>query len=78
MLEQAVDDILAAPRLKLADVRVILAEARGQKAPAEFRPFVKWAMSIGMGRSQAYDAAARWCRPADSSSSGEEGVEDQS
>jgi hypothetical protein len=65
MLEQAVDDILTAPRLKPSDMRVILAEARGHKVPAEFGPFVKWAMALGMGRSQAYDAAARWCRPAD-------------
>jgi hypothetical protein len=65
MLTQAVDDILAAPRLKPSDMRVILAEARGHKVPTEFRAFVRWAMSLGMGRSQAYDAAARWCRPAD-------------
>jgi len=65
MLTQAVDDILDAPRLKPSDMRIVLAEARGHKVPADKRAFVPWAMSIGIGRRQAYDAADRWCRPAD-------------
>lgn len=65
MLTQAVDDILNAPRLKPADMRIVLAEARGQKVPLDRRAFIPWAISIGIGRSQAYEAADRWCRPAD-------------
>lgn len=67
-MEQAVDDILCAPGLRPSDMRIILAEARGQKVPLDRRAFVPWAMSIGVGRRQAYEAAERWCRPADSSS----------
>lgn len=65
LLEQTVDDILNAPHLKPADMRIALAEARGQKRPDEAKAFVKWAMGLGVGRSQAYEAAARWCRPPD-------------
>jgi hypothetical protein len=75
-LDAATADILDAPHLKPSDMRIILAEARGRKVPGEFRQFVKWAMSIGIGRTQAYEAAARWCRPADASSSPEGGVVD--
>lgn len=67
-IEQAARDIIAAPGLKPADMRIVLAEALGEKVPTDFRPFVKWAVSIGIGRTQAYEAAARWCRPADASS----------
>jgi hypothetical protein len=74
--EQAARDILAAPGLKPADMRIILAEALGEKVPAEFRPFVRWATGIGIGRTQAYEAAARWCRPPDGSSLPEGGVAD--
>ena len=64
-LAQAVDDLLAAPHLRPSDMRIVLAEASGQKVPADYRSFVKWAMSIGIGQRQAYEAAARWCRPPD-------------
>jgi hypothetical protein len=64
-MEQAIDDILAAPHLKPSDMRIVLAEARGQKIPTEPKAFVRWAIGIGVGRSQAYEAAARWCRPSD-------------
>jgi hypothetical protein len=75
-LDAITADILAAPHLKPSDMRILLAEARGQKVPGEYRAFVKWAVEIGIGRTQAYDAAARWCRPPDSSSSPEGGVAD--
>lgn len=75
-IEQAARDILDAPRFKPADIRIVLAEALGEKVPTEFRPFVKWATGIGIGRTQAYEAAVRWCRPSDWSSSPEGGVDD--
>lgn len=75
-LVQAVDDILAAPHLRPSDIRIILAEARGQKVPADYRSFVKWAMSIGIGQRQAYEAAQRWCRPTDMSSPSGGGTSD--
>lgn len=67
VLTQSIDDILNAPGLRPSDMRIILAEARGQKVPTERKPFIPWAMSIGIGRRQAYEAAERWCRPAGSS-----------
>ena len=75
-LDAITADILAAPYLKPSDIRILLAEARGQKVPGEYRAFVKWATGIGIGRTQAYEAAARWCRPADESSCPEGGVAD--
>lgn len=75
-LDAVTADILAAPHLKPSDMRILIAEARGQKPPAEFRAFVRWAVEIGVGRTQAYEAAGRWCRPADGSSSPEGGVVD--
>lgn len=75
-VQLAARDILAAPGLKPADMRIVLAEALGEKVPTEFRAFVRWAMSVGIGRTQAYEAAGRWCRPPDESSSPEGGVDD--
>lgn len=63
-MDLAARDILATPRLKPADIRIVLAEAQGHKVPGEFRPFVRWAMGLGIGKTQAQEAAARWCRPA--------------
>jgi hypothetical protein len=64
-LALAVDDILATPGFRPADIRILLAEARGQKAPSEFTEFVKFAKRIGIGKTQAQEAAARLCRPSD-------------
>lgn len=75
-LEAAARDVLCAPGLKPADIRVVLAEALGEKVPADYRGFARWAMSIGIGRTQAYEAAARWCRPPDESPPPGEGVVD--
>jgi hypothetical protein len=75
-LEVAARDILCAPGLKPSDIRIALAEALGQKVPADYRTFAKWAIGIGVGRSQAYEAAARWCRPPDSPPPPEGGVVD--
>jgi hypothetical protein len=65
-LDAATTDILAAPHLKPSDIRILLAEARGQKVPEDYRQFVRWAMELGISRTRAYEAAARWCRPPDS------------
>jgi hypothetical protein len=62
----AISDILATPHLRPADIRLILAEASGHEVPTETNPFVKFAMAQGIGRRQAYEAAARWCRPSGS------------
>lgn len=64
-MDLAIRDILATPRLKPADMRIVLAEAQGHKVPEEFKPFVKWATGLGIGKTQAQEAAARWCRPPD-------------
>jgi hypothetical protein len=68
LMTQTIDDILAAPGLKPADIRIALAEARGRKIPEDFAEFVLFAISIGIGRASAYSTAARWCpgsRPSD-------------
>lgn len=65
-MDLAISDILATPHLKPADMRVILAEAQGQKVPDDFTGFVKFARGLGIGKTQAQEAAARWgCRPSD-------------
>lgn len=66
-MDLAIRDILAAPGLKPSDMRIVLAEAQGQKVPEEFGPFVKWAIGLGIGATQAKEAAGRWgCRPSGS------------
>ena len=51
------------PRLKLQDVRLILAEAQGRKIPEDdYTEFVKFAKGIGLAHQQAYEAARRWVR----------------
>ena len=64
-MNRAIADILITPGLKPSDVRLIIAEAQGRKIPEDEREFVRFARSIGIGRSQACEAAARWCRPSD-------------
>lgn len=66
LMDRAISDILATPRLRPADMRLVLAEAQGRKVPDEFKEFVKFARSLGVGKTQAQEAAARWgCRPPD-------------
>ena len=67
-LALAVRDILSAPHLPPADIRLVLAEAEGQMIPDAVegeskRPFVKFAMANGVGQRQAYEAFDRWSRP---------------
>ena len=65
-MDQAINDILNCPGLKLQDVRIVLAEAQGRKIPTEYTEFVKFAKSIGLAHQQAYEAARRWAsRPSD-------------
>jgi hypothetical protein len=66
-ISQTIDDILNSPTLKAADIRILLAEARGDKIPDEYGPCAAYLMSIGLGRSNAYNFAERetGCRPPD-------------
>ncbi|HEX6520944.1 MAG TPA: hypothetical protein VF070_13175 [Streptosporangiaceae bacterium] len=57
----AVRDIFATPSLKPADIRLILAEASGEKIPDDYTSLVRLGMRIGIGRTQAQEAAKRWC-----------------
>lgn len=77
-LDAITADILAAPGLRPSDMRILIAEARGQKVPGDKRAFAKWAQTIGIGRRQAYEAADRWCRPPDGHPSRGGQVQDQS
>ena len=66
-MDRAMRDIIATPHLKPSDIRIIIAEALGMKAPTDYREFVKFAKDIGIGHQQAYEAARREVgRPADS------------
>lgn len=76
LLESTVREILAVPGLKPSDMRIILAEALGEKVPQDFAVFIKWAMGLGISRSEAYRCATRWCRPSGGSSSPEGRVVD--
>ena len=68
-MDQAISDILAVPHLKPSDMRIVIAEAQGAKIPGDFTGFVKFARGLGIGKTQAQEAAARWgCRPSDLSS----------
>lgn len=56
-MAQTIDDILNCPTLKAAEIRILLADARGDKMPAEYGPCAAYLMSIGLGRSNAYNFA---------------------
>jgi len=73
-LDLAARDILATSGLRPADIRIIIAEALGRKVPEDYRAFVRFAIEAGVGRRQAYEAAARWCRPSDLSPPTNRGV----
>jgi hypothetical protein len=64
-MELAIRDILAVPGLKPADIRIMLAAAAGRKVPDDFTGFVRFARELGISKTQAQEAAARWCRPPD-------------
>lgn len=78
-LREAVDLILSWPGLDASQVRIILAEARGDKIPDDYSGFVRFAKGIGIGQANAYKVAAKHCRPSGCPPPpGEGGVEDQS
>ena len=77
-LREAVDLILRWPGLDPAMMRLMLAEARGDKAPDDYREFVRFAKGIGIGQANAYKVSARLCRPSGGHPPPGEGVEDQS
>ena len=68
-MAQTIDDILDCPRLSGAEIRLLLADARGDEIPKEYGPSAAFLMSIGLGRSNAYNLAERETggRPADQS-----------
>lgn len=72
-MREAVDLILRWPGLDPSRIRLILAEARGDKFPESYGEFAKFAQEIGIGRRHSYNMAAEFCRPADQSSSPEGG-----
>jgi hypothetical protein len=62
-LREAVDLVLSWPGLDPSMMRLILAEARGDKVPDEYGEFAKFARAIGIGKSHAYNLAKLNCRP---------------
>jgi hypothetical protein len=78
-LKEAVDLVLGWPGLDQSEMRIILAEARGDKVPDEYREFVRFAKGIGIGQANAYKVAGKMCRPPDCPPPpGEGGVDNQS
>lgn len=72
--ETALRDIIAAPGLKPADIRIIIFEALGNEVPRNYTDFVKFAKQAGVGHNQAYEAARReFGRPSDCRPSNPEG-----
>lgn len=65
-LREAVNLVLSWPGLDPSMMRLILAEARGDKIPDGYGEFAKFARSIGISRRHSYDLAAEHCRPSDS------------
>jgi hypothetical protein len=61
LMAQTIDDILASPSLKAAEMRILLAEVRGRKTPKEYGECAAFLMDIGLGRSNAYNFAERLC-----------------
>ncbi len=75
-LREAVDLILSWPGLDPSEMRLILAEARGDKIPDDYSGLAKYGQSIGISRAHSFRMAAKLCRPPDASSSPEGGVVD--
>lgn len=65
-LREAVDLILAWPGLDPSMMRLMLADARGDKIPDEYRDFARFAQQIGVGRRHSYNLAEKHCRPSGS------------
>ena len=66
LLKEAVDLVLSWPGLDTAEMRIMLAEARGDKFPDDYRGLARLYQRIGIGRRQSYNLAAIHCRPTDS------------
>jgi hypothetical protein len=68
-MTQTIDDILNCPSLNGAEIRLLLGAARGDEIPDEYGPCASYLMSIGLGRSNAYNLAERETRgrPSDQS-----------
>lgn len=75
-LREAVDLILNWPGLDPSEMRLMLAEARGDKIPDDYSGLAKYGQSIGISRAHSFRMAAKLCRPPDASSSPEGGVVD--
>jgi hypothetical protein len=71
-IAQTVDDVInACPTLSAADIVMVLADARGDKIPEDYKDCAKFAKDLGMSNGNAYNVAAKWTagsssRPPDS------------
>lgn len=71
-IAQTVDDLInACPVLSAADMVMLLADARGDKIPDNYKDCAKFAKDLGMSNGNAYNIAAKWTagsgsRPPDS------------
>lgn len=61
-LREAADIILANSGLDPSWMRIMLADARGDKIPDDYSGFARFAQSIGIGKSHSYRLAGRFSR----------------
>lgn len=71
-IAQTVDDVInACPVLSAAEIVMVLADARGDRIPDDYKGCAKFAKDLGMSHGNAYNVAAKWTagsssRPPDS------------
>jgi hypothetical protein len=71
-IAQVADDLInCCPVLSAADMVMLLADARGDEIPGDYKGCAKFAKDLGMSHGNAYNVAEKWTRgsgsrPADS------------
>lgn len=69
-IAQTVDDLInCCPALSASDMTMLLADARGDEVPRDYKGCAKFARNLGMSNGNAYNVAAKWTagsRPPDS------------
>jgi hypothetical protein len=60
-IAQTVDDVInCCPVLSAADITMLLAEARGDNIPDEYKGCAAYARGLGMSRANSYNVAEKW------------------
>lgn len=60
-IAQTVEDVInCCPVLSASDITMLLAEARGDDIPDEYKPCAAYARGLGMSRANSYNVAEKW------------------